>query len=168
MSQVEIGRVVKPHGIRGEVGVLLHHAESDLLERVQTVTLLTAQGESVSAEFERVARMGRGYRVKFRGVDDRTAAEGLRGARLSVPRDLLPPLEEGELYLADLVGANVTGPDGRDFGVVVAVQSYPSVDSAIIERPDGTQVEQPLVDEWVNIDQAPKPRLTLKSLEGLL
>ncbi len=167
MSQVEVGRVIKPHGIRGEVGVLLHQADSDLLERINAVTLQTAQGESVAAELERIARMGRGYRVKFSGFNDRTAAERLRGATLSVPRDVLPALPGDECYLVDLVGAKVMGPDGQDFGVVIDVQSYPSVDSAIIEMLDGTQVEQPLVDEWVNINDAPR-RLALKSLEGLL
>ena len=149
------------------MGVLLHQADSDLLERINAVMLQTAEGESVAAELERVMRMGWGYRVKFGGFNDRTAAERLRGATLSVPRDVLPLLPDDECYLIDLVGAKVTGPDGQDFGVVIAVHSYPSVDSAIIELLDGTQIEQPLVDEWVDIGDAP-PRLALKSLDGLL
>ena len=168
MSQVEIGRVIKPHGIRGEVGVLLHHIDSDLLERITEVTLQTTHGVSVIAALEKVARMGRGFRVKFGGIDDRTAAEQLRGATLCVPRDTLPPLPPDESYLVDLVGAVVIGPDGTKFGIVVEVQSYPSVDSVIIERPDGTCVEQPLVEEWVEIRDGPKAVVALSSLEGLL
>jgi len=171
LSQVEIGRVVKPHGIRGEVGVLLHYVESDLLEKIRTVTLQTPDGESFAAELERAVRMGKGYRVKFLGFEDRTAAERLRAAVLLVPRELFPPLTAAESYLVDLVGAIVTDPAGGRFGVVVAVQSYPSVDSVIIEKPDGARVEQPLVDNWVDLVRAQgaqKPRITLRSLEGLI
>jgi 16S rRNA processing protein RimM len=153
------------------VGILLHHVDSDLLERIRTVTLQTPDGESFAVELERAARMGKGYRVKFLGFEDRTAAERLRAAVLLVPRELFPPLPATESYLVDLVGATVVDPDGGHFGIVVAVQSYPSVDSVIIEKPDGTRVEQPLVGDWVELvrsENAQQTRLSLRSLEGLI
>lgn len=168
MTGVEIGRVVKPHGLRGEVGILLHRADSSLLESLTFVTLEGNDGTATVYKVEHVARMGRGLRVKFGGCDDRTAAEKLRGATVSVPREILPPLEVGETYLADLIGAKVIDPKGDDFGVVVAVRCYPSVDSVIIDRTDGSSVEQPLVEDWVTIVMATTPTLVLSSLEGLL
>lgn len=168
MNEVEIGRVVKSHGTRGEVGVLLHREESDLLERIQAVTLVRTDGTSVLTRIERVSRMGRGFRVKFLGYNDRDATERIRGAVLFVPREVLPPLPADENYLIDLVGATVFGPDGEQVGTVVAVQSYPSVDSVVIERPDGSTVEQPLVDNWVRSVDAKQRQIQLGSLEGLL
>ena len=167
MSQVEIGRVIKPHGIRGEVGVLLHHTESVLLEHLTEVTVHLNAGESKALHIENAAKMGQGYRLKFEGCNDRNAAEVLRGATLWVPREALPPLDDEE-YLVDLVGLRVTGPDGTPFGVVTAVMTYPSVDSVIIEKSDGTRVEQPLVDEWIEIIRADETTIALRSLEGLL
>jgi 16S rRNA processing protein RimM len=169
LSQVEIGRVVKPHGIRGEVGVLLHQPQSDLLEHLTGATVELPDGAAQLLRLERVAKMGQGYRVKFEGVDDRNAAERLRDARLSIPRDALPPLDDDEAYLVDLIGASVLGPDSAPFGVVIDVLTYPSVDAVVIERPDNTQVEQPLVEEWVEItNDGERPQVRLKSLEGLL
>jgi 16S rRNA processing protein RimM len=168
LSEVEIGRVVKAHGIRGEVGVLLHREESDLLERIQAATLVRTDGTSVLTRIERVSRMGRGFRVKFLGYNDRDAAEQIRGAVLFVPREVLPPLSADESYLIDLVGASVVGPDGVSVGRVIAVQSYPSVDSVVIERPDGSTVEQPLVDNWVSSVDVKQCQIQLSSLEGLL
>lgn len=169
MSEVEIGRVVKPHGIRGEVGVLLHQPQSDLLEHVTDVTVHTANSGARPMSVERVSKMGQGYRVKFAGIDDRDAAERLRDAMLSVPRAALPPIEDDEDYLIDLVGATVLGPDGSTYGMVVEVLTYPSVDAIVIERPDGSRVEQPLVQEWVEITHhETRPRIELRSLEGLL
>ena len=168
MSQIEIGRVIKPHGLRGEVGVLLHRPDSDLLERVATVTLVDKKGTVVVARLEGVARMGRGFRVKFGGFDDIHAAEQLRGATLQLPREELPALDTGESYLTDLVGARVIGPEGDEFGVVVGVQCYPSVDSVVIDKLDGSRVEQPLVEDWVTILDPKVGAIALKSLEGLL
>ncbi len=168
MSQVEIGRVIKPHGLRGQVGVLLHRTDSNQLENVSSVTLKAKDGAVIDAKLESIARMGQGYRVKFVGYDDRSAAEGLRGATLSLPREQLPPLEGSERYLIDMVGAKVLGPAREEFGTVVDVRCYPSVDSIIIERPDGSTVEQPLVDDWVRITDENKTTIVLTSLEGLL
>jgi len=168
LNEVEIGRVVKAHGIRGEVGVLLHREESDLLERIQAATLIRTDGTSVHTRIERVSRMGRGYRVKFLGYNDRDAAERIHGAVLLVPREVLPPLPADESYLIDLVGARVVGPEGESVGRVIAVQSYPSVDSVVIERPDGSIVEQPLVENWVCSVDAKQCQIQLSSLDGFL
>ena len=168
MSQVEIGRVVKPHGIRGEVGVLLHQPESDLLEHLSELTLQLQAGESQLIRLERVAKMGKGYRVKFPGFDDRDSAERLRGATLWVAREALPKLEGDEQYLVDLVGVRVFGPDGAPFGSVVEVLTYPSVDSLVIEKLDGSRVEQPLVDAFAEVVHAGETTIALRSLEGLL
>lgn len=148
---------------------MLHQPQSDLLEHLAEVTLQSATGGLRTVRFERVAKMGQGYRVKFQGIDDRNAAELLRDATLTIPREALPPLNDDEAYLVDLVGASVLGPDGSEFGVVVEVFTYPSVDAVVIERPDSTHVEQPLVEEWVDIARdGARPKIRLKSLEGLL
>ncbi len=148
--------------------MLLHQTGSDLLEQVSEVILRVKDGSVVEARLASVAKMGRGYRVKFVGFEDRSAAEGLRGAILALPREQLPSLEGNESYLVDLVGAKVIGPTQEVLGTVVDVRCYPSVDSIIIERTDGSTVEQPLVDDWVKIVEGKPSSVILISLEGLL
>lgn len=168
MNLLEVARIVKPHGLGGEVGVLMHWAESDVLLRVTRVQLTLADGTSVEHEIDRARQSGRGFLVKFRGVNDRNAAEALRGARVLLDRSCLPVPDPGEAYLTDLIGRDVVGPDAVLLGRVIDIASYPSVDSLVIQRLDGSNVEQPLVDDWVQpLDTSPTC-VVLRSLDGLV
>ena len=109
---LEIGRVSKAHGITGELRIVPHWESSDALEQVSEIWL-TLQGQRTAYAVERARAVPRAYLVKLRGVDDRNAAEALHGATVSVPRSVLPPLEPGEYYLIDLIGAKVIGPEGE-------------------------------------------------------
>jgi len=102
---------------------------------------------------EKLRDDGKGGAIaRFAGVADRTAAEALRGAALTVPRSALPPLGEGEYYHADLVGLPVVSTDGETVGTCVAVENYGAGDLIEIERPDGRRFMVPMraeaVPEW--------------------
>lgn len=142
--------------------------QSDLLGSIESFVGTSVDGVRCSLTVERAIPMGRGYRVKFVGIDDRDAAEALRGCRLSVPREALPELEEGEAYLVDLIGAKVFGPDGVELGEITGIQNYPSVESLVIRRDDGTTMEQPYVDDWIESIDVQQKRVVLSALDGLL
>jgi 16S rRNA processing protein RimM len=165
---IEVARIVKPHGIAGELGVLMHWAESDALERVERVRLSLPDGTTKEYAIARVRKAPKGYLLKLVGVDDRNQADALRDALISVDRSRLPVLDEGETFLSDLVGAKVLGPDGQELGHVVEIVSYPSVDCLVIKRADGSTVEQPLVDDWVQPFEPKSSTIVLTSLEGLV
>ena len=90
--------------------------------------------------------------ARFAEIADRTAAEGLRGTMLTVPRASLPPLEEGEYYHADLLGLPAISDEGEALGQVVAVENYGAGDLIEIERPGGKRFLVPMseaaVPEW--------------------
>ena len=163
---LEIGRVSKAHGILGELRIVPHWESSDALEQVGQVWL-TLNGQRSAYAVERVRAVPRAYLVKLRGVDDRNAAEALHAATVSVPRTALPPLEPGEYYLVDLVGAKVHGPDG-EIGEVTGVVSHPTVDVIVLRLNDGSSAEQPLSEPWLaSVDVATR-RVVLHSLDGLM
>ncbi len=83
--------------------------------------------------------------ARFAEVADRTAAEGLRGTTLSVPREALPPLEPGEYYHADLIGLAVVDTTGADVGTVVAVENFGAGDLLEIEKSDRRTFMVPLI-----------------------
>ncbi len=62
--------------------------------------------------------------LALEGVADREAAQALRGVKLYVPRDRLPPPEEDEVYHADLVGLAAETTEGKQLGRVLAVVNY--------------------------------------------
>ena len=92
----------------------------------------------------------RGTIARFAEVPDRTAAEALRGTVLTVPRDALPPLGEGEYYHADLIGLPVVTTGGETVGRVVAVENFGAGDVIEIERETGNRFMAPMsaVPEW--------------------
>lgn len=166
MKPLEIGRVVKPHGFRGELKIRLHWTHSDALTRASAVDLVSGN-ERRQHRIERVRGGSGGPLLKLAGIDDREAAEACRGAALCVAREELEALDPGEFYLADLVGFEVVAPDGS-VGHVTSVNTHPTVDSLVIESPDGKRLEQPLSDAWVeNVDVSARS-IRLVSRDGLI
>lgn len=154
----------KPHGIRGELKVRLHWSESTALQDVNRVWL-ALDGQPPKEYALEGARPGsQSLLVKLVGIDDANAAELLRGAAVHVERQ---PLEPGEYYVVDLVGATVSGPDGV-IGEVVEIRPYVTVDTLVIRTPEGSLVEQPLVDDWLGEVDAAAGRVVLVSTDGLI
>jgi 16S rRNA processing protein RimM len=75
--------------------------------------------------------------ARFEGIDDRSAAEALRGTLVEVDRSALPPLEAGEYYHADLIGLPAADRDGVSVGTVVAVENFGAGDLLEIELKGG-------------------------------
>jgi len=68
---------------------------------------------------------GRGIVIaRAKGIDDRDAAEALKGMRLFVPRTAFPPAGADEFYVADLIGLSAERPDGSPLGIVAAVDNF--------------------------------------------
>lgn len=165
-STIELGRIAKPHGVRGEVKVVPHWANSAALLDLDEV-MLELDGETRSFRIESARPAHRALLVKFLGVNDRDQAAELRGARVSVRRELLPEPEPGEAYLCDLVGAKVLAPDG-DVGAVVEVRAHPSVDTLVIRTSSGALVEQPLSPGFVEEVDVKNGIVRLASRQGLI
>ncbi|MEP7052862.1 MAG: ribosome maturation factor RimM [Pseudomonadota bacterium] len=163
---LEIGRVSKAHGILGELRIVPHWEGSDALLHAEQIWLVQ-NDRSVAYRVERARAVPRAYLVKLHGVDDRNAAEALHGASVTVPRAVLPPLEPGEYYLADLVGAKLIGPEGA-VGEVTSVVSHPTVDVVVVRLPDGKTVEQALSPPWLSHVDVEGRVIVLHSLEGLM
>ncbi|MCX8032955.1 MAG: ribosome maturation factor RimM [Thermoleophilia bacterium] len=130
---IEVGRIVRPHGVRGEVRI---SAESDNPERFAPGAVLHARpgqsglvveaGEHIRLTIEAVRGDDDFPIVAFREIGDRDQAEALRGFVLEIPADLLPELGEDEFYPFDLEGLAVRDPAGEVVGRVVEVLDYPA------------------------------------------
>lgn len=142
----------------------LFWSASELLFDRDCVLLRSDAGEE-ERDIEEIRRTPKGLLVKLEGVDDRDKAEALKGMRIVVPREELPELEEGEYYLCDLVGAEVVAPEGP-LGRVVEVRVHPSVDAIVIQKADGSLVEQILGPQWV--ESVTLGRVVLSSSDGLI
>jgi len=124
---IELAAVVRAHALTGELVLKVFNPESELLADLDEIVLRTPSGETRACHIDAVRGTGDNMIVKLRGVTTRDQAEALRGSLLCVPREVLPPLEEGEYYLADLPGLAVRLQDGTTIGHVEDVIEYPSV-----------------------------------------
>lgn len=137
------------------------------MSEASQVVLQLGDGQRRELALVRVERGPKSLLVKFENVDDRDAAIALVGARLFVDRRALPPLPEGETYLVDLIGFRVIAPDG-EVGRVVDVLVNPSIDSVIIELPNGKRAEQALAPTFVERTDVDARCLYLTTREGLI
>ena len=128
---VTLAAITGAHGITGEVRLKLFGEGVAALKRYRAY----CDGRLV---VEKLRDDGKGGGVaRFAGVDDRTAAEKLRGTALTVPRSTLPELAEGEYYHVDLIGLPVVSTTGEALGVCIAIDNFGAGDVLEIERPAG-------------------------------
>jgi len=159
--------VGSPHGLVGRVKVRLAYDGSESLDAATRVWLVSEDGNEREFQVREVLGQGAQTLLGLEGVNDRDAAAKLVGSHIELARDEIAPLEPGEYYLADLVGAEVVGPEGR-VGEVVDVVVNPSIDSVRIRLADGRLAEQPLAPHWVTSVDISSRRIELASLDGLI
>jgi 16S rRNA processing protein RimM len=142
-SRIQVGVIGRAHGVRGHVRVTSHTADPADLTAYGLVSDAAGQRyvlRWVSAGVAEVSRLVNGKPVK---VADRTAAEKLTNTKLFIDRAALPPPEDDEFYLADLMGLTVTDPDGNVLGTVAVVHDYGAGASLEIERPGAASLLLP-------------------------
>ncbi len=120
-GRVLLGHIVGAHGIRGAVLVKSYTADP---ETIGDYGALESEDGRATFEIAVTGATAKGLICQVVGVGDRTQAEGLKGTALYVPRDRLPPAEEGEYYHADLIGLAAVTEAGAVLGEVVAVLNY--------------------------------------------
>lgn len=164
---VALAEIARPHGVRGELRVKVYNSDSELLPCLPEVLVRRTDGDERTMRLDSVRGADEGFLlVKLDGVSDRDVAESFRGAQLCVRRDAFPPLEEGEFYACDLVGARLLGPDG-ELGIVEDLATYPSTEVLVGRLSGGARCEIPLIDDYIEaIDTgARQVRLTHAALD---
>ena len=113
-----VGRLHGAFGVRGEVKLESFTDPLRSIARYQPWILRDARGIERACEGVRVREGGKGLIATMPGIEDKDAADALRGTEVLVPRSALPPPAEGEFYWVDLEGLRVVNVEGTDFGIV--------------------------------------------------
>ncbi|MEA2685165.1 MAG: rRNA processing protein RimM [Actinomycetota bacterium] len=124
---LEVGQIVKPHGLKGEVIVSMITNRPE--ERVAPGFVFSSDRGDLTVRYA-TPHQGR-WIVAFAGLVDRDGAEALRGTVL-----MAEPLAGGDdddtLWIHELIGAEVVGVDGRAYGTVEAVEANPASDLLVL------------------------------------
>lgn len=162
---VPLAEIARPHGVKGEVRLKLFNTASDVLLEQDEVLVRTPEGAEHEVSVDRARRADDAILMKLYSVDDRDRAEELRGSHICVRRKNFPPLEAGEHYTIDLVGA-LAKMNGEDLGKVIDITAYPTVDVLVVN--DGKQLcEIPMSESYVGTIDAAAGLVEVLSLDEL-
>lgn len=170
--QLIVGKILRPHGIRGEVVVEVRTDEPQ--DRYAAGSVLAADPAGAGplrverARAHPAAGPGR-LIVAFDGVPDRNTAEGLRGVLLVVDSADLPPSDDPDEFPDhQLVGLAAVTPEGEELGEVVRVEHAPASDLLVLRRPGGRTALVPFVTVMVPEVNVAEGRIVLTLPPGLL
>lgn len=157
-SRVCVGAIVGAHGVRGQV-------------RIKSFTAVPAdvagygpvESEDGTRRFKlKVMGEAKGLIIaKLEGVDDRNAAEAMRGTRFFVARERLPELEEDEFLYTDLVGLKAEDEDGAALGTVKGVADFGAGELLDIVLKEGGSLMVPFTKAAVPVVDIANKRLVV-------
>jgi len=165
-----IGEILRPHGVIGELRTRILTQHPEHLQELDSVYLAKdPESPKVTQYTVEKVRMHQGYALfKFKGIDDRDAADKLRQLFVMVATQDAVPLEEGEFYLYQLIGLNVQTDDGQTLGKLTEVLETGANDVYIVESPRYGEVLIPATDETILETNIEAGFIIVKLPDGLL
>lgn len=148
MSKVIIGRIGAPHGVRGEVRIIPLTDFPDRFQNLKSVFI----DEQIKLEINNVKYNKQFIILKFKGIDNRSDIDPLKGKLIQVDRKDVPPLAAGEYYNFDIIGLEVYNEKKERLGKIEQILKTGSNDVYIANNA-GKQTLIPALKKVVtNID----------------
>ena len=161
-----VGLIANTHGIRGEVKIF---PTTDDVKRFDYLkeAYIDAGKEKIKVEVSNVRYFKNLVIVKFKDIDNINDIERYKGKDLLVTRENALPLEEGEYYLADIIGANVYTEDGILFGSLEDVIET-GANLVYSVQHEGKEVLLPVIDDCVKEVNVEEKKVIVHIMKGLL
>ena len=131
---LQVGVITQTHGVRGEVKVFPTTDDAARFKKLKHVMLDTGK-ETLPLEIESVKFFKQFVILKFKGFDNINDIERYKRCPLLVERENAVPLEEGEYFIADMIGMKVITDEGENFGILKDVMETGANDVYVIEHP---------------------------------
>ena len=157
-KEIIIGKIVAPHGVRGDIRILPLTEKPDLFLDLEY--LLLEGGKKLTVKNARFQK--RMILVTTKEVTSMNEAELLRDKNIYIKAEDLPELEEDEFYVADLVGIPVYDLDGKQIGTFKDSLSTGSNDVYIIAVPGAKDILVPALKEYFKEINLAEKRIVVK------
>ncbi len=164
---LRVGVITSTHGIKGEVKVFPTTDDPNRFKSLKEVILDTGK-EQVTLTISGVKFFKQFVILKFKQFDSINDVERFKGMNLLVTRENALPLEEGEYYIADLIGCSVITDTNEDLGELIDVLETGANDVYVVKTKEGKEVLLPYIEQCIlNIDIENK-LITAHIMPGLL
>ncbi len=165
---VTIGKILKPHGIRGFFKVLPTTDDPGRFSDLQTIRLRWPGKEHIRTyEPEKIQVQAHALLIKLHGVDTRNDAELLRNCEIVIERKECLPLDDDAFYIFDLIGLRVETVSGQAIGTLREVLQYPANDVYVVDTGEA-EVLIPAVGHVVKKIDLEQSLMVIEPIEGLL
>lgn len=162
-----LGKVVGPHGIKGELRVACYSGEYDTLVGLSDLLLRGAKGELLALPISSVRLTSGKALVKLSQYDDINAVSHLVGRDVVVRRSQLPELEDDEYYWHDLIGLRVFTESGEELGTLAEIFATGSNDVYVV-RSGKREYMIPALEDVIRDINLATGTMKVSPLEGLL
>ena len=151
----ELGHIIKPHGLQGELWIMLDVDYPEDYEELESV-FIEQSGNLIPFFITDLHLKGERALVQFEDVDSYDDAAELTGSKLFLPLTILPPLPDDQYYFHELAGMRVEDSISGNIGIAKEVASRLGQDLLIVEK-DGKEILIPMVDSILtSVDKSAK------------
>ncbi|HHL73238.1 MAG TPA: 16S rRNA processing protein RimM [Bacteroidetes bacterium] len=165
---VTIGKILKPHGIRGFFKVLPTTDDPARFSGMQSIRVRRPGTNAVQTyQPEKIQVQAHALLIKLQGVDTRNDAELLRNCEIVVKREECMPLDDESYYIFDLIGIRVETVAGKPVGTIREVLQYPANDIYVVDTGDD-DVLIPAVGHFIKQIDLENALMVIEPIEGLL
>ena len=164
---LQVGVITQTHGVRGEVKVFPTTDDAARFKKLKHVMLDTGK-ETLPLEIESVKFFKQFVILKFKGFDNINDIERYKRCPLLIERENAVPLEEGEYFIADMIGMKVITDEGENFGILKDVMETGANDVYVIEHPSEGEVLVPAIKEGILDVDIENRQMKIHVMNGLI
>ncbi len=164
---ITVGKILKPHGIKGYVRVFPTTDHPERFRALSKVRVIQPNRSALELTIEKVVVQTQGVLVKFAEISNRNDAESLRNARIVIDRSECLPLEKDSYYIFELIGCRVFTTAGEELGVLEEVWDLPANDVYVV-RADEREILIPAVAEFIKQVDIENQRIVIEPVDGLI
>ncbi len=161
-----IGKIVKPHGLRGGMKAFSYLESDELLHDLGEIVLRRDGREGVPFKVRRITAGKKGFVLEVEGIEDADAAGQWTGCQVLAFSSVLKTLPEGEYYWRDLMGLDVVTEEGRFLGKIKSIFPTGSNDVYVCEGGEG-EILLPALEDVIRQVDSKKGVMVVRLTKGL-
>jgi len=166
-ERLEVGQIVNTFGIKGFVKIYPFVNDINRFDDLKKIYVKTKNQEN-ELEIEEVKYQKNMVLIKFKGIETPEDANKLRNAYVLIDRKDAIPLEEGEFFIADLLGLPVFLDTGEKLGVLDDIYNTGSSDIYVVKNELGKQFLLPYIDDVIKKIDLENSKIIVHLIEGLI